>query len=120
MAIRREPRTVTASERLYLAHEATTPVLPEARAAMAAALEAWANPSSPHADGRRARAALEDARKAIAEALGWRHDVIFTSGATEAIAIAAGRAKPARRLVGATAHDRSEERRVGKEWRSRW
>src|SRR5437763_14879865 len=91
VAIDRNPRHLTPSERLYLDHAATTPVLPEARAAMAAALEAWANPSSPHADGRRTRAALEETRKTIAEAPGWRHDVIFTPGATGASAIAARR-----------------------------
>ncbi len=91
--------------RVYLDHAATTPVLPEARAAVAAAFEAWANPSSPHADGRAARAALEAARGTIAEALGWRHDVILTSGASEAIAIGAARAKIARRLVGVTEHE---------------
>ena len=93
------------SGRLYLDHAATTPVLPEAQAAMARALETWANPSSPHADGRRERAALEDARRTIAEALGWRHDVIFTSGASEAIQIVAERAKVKRRIVGTTEHD---------------
>src|SRR6476620_6431597 len=94
-----------ARDRIYLDHAATTPVLPEARAAVAAALEAWANPSSPHADGRAARAALEEARAAIAEALDWRHDVILTSGASEAIAIVAARAKAGRRVVGPTEHD---------------
>jgi cysteine desulfurase len=79
-------------------------VLPEARAAVARAFEQWANPSSPHADGRAARSALEAARKTIAEALNWRHDVIF-SGATEAIAIAAARVKAKRRIVGPTEHD---------------
>ena len=74
-----------ASERLYLDHAATTPVLPEVQAAMAEALQHWANPSSPHADGRAARSALEEARTGIAEALGWRHDVILASGASEAI-----------------------------------
>jgi len=59
---------------------------------MGDALVRWANPSSPHADGRAARAALEEARAGIAEALDWRHDVILTSGASEAIAIAAARA----------------------------
>jgi cysteine desulfurase len=93
------------SERLYLDHAATTPILPEARVAVAAALEGWANPSSPHADGRRARAAFEEARRTIAEALGWRHDVILTSGASEAIQIAAARAKAERRIVGPTEHD---------------
>ena len=93
------------SDRLYLDHAATTPVLPEAREAMARALESWANPSSPHADGRRERAALEKARRTIADALEWRHDVILTSGASEAIHIAASRAKPKRRIVGPAEHD---------------
>jgi len=96
---------LTAQNRLYLDHAATTPVLPEARAAIAHALETWANPSSPHADGRAARAALERARSDVADALGWRHDIIFTSGATEAIAIAASRAKAKRWAYGATEHD---------------
>ena len=94
-----------ATDRIYLDHAATTPVLPEARAAMADALAKWANPSSPHADGRAARAALEEARAQIAEALGWRHDVILTSGASEAIAIAATRAKVPGRSRGPTEHD---------------
>jgi cysteine desulfurase len=94
-----------AADRLYLDHAATTPVLSEAREAMVAACGQWANPSSPHADGRSARAALERARTAIAEALGWRHDVIFTSGATEALRLAAQGAKVPGRLVGATEHD---------------
>jgi cysteine desulfurase len=92
-------------QRNYLDHAATTPVLFQARTAVAAAFEAWANPSSPHADGRAARAALEASRATIGEALGWRHDVILTSGASEAIAIAGERAKVARRLVGATEHE---------------
>ena len=72
---------------------------------MAEALERWANPSSPHAEGRAARAALEEARSTIAEALGWRHDVILTSGASEALAIAGGRAQIEGRLLGATEHE---------------
>ena len=92
-------------ERLYLDHAATTPVLPEAREAMSHALGVWSNPSSPHADGRRARAALEEARRTIADALGWRHDVILTSGASEAIQIVAARARAKRRIVGASEHD---------------
>ena len=93
------------TDRLYLDHAATTPVLPQARAAMAQALDAWANPSSPHADGRAARAALEQSRRDIAQALDWRHDVILASGASEAIAIAASQARVERRLIGATEHD---------------
>ena len=76
------------SARIYLDHAATTPLLPEARAAMATGLEMWANPSSPHREGRAARAALEEARGRIKAALGWSHELIFTSGASEAAAIA--------------------------------
>jgi cysteine desulfurase len=72
---------------------------------MAEALDRWANPSSPHADGRAARAALEDARARIAAALGWNGAVIFTSGATEAIAIALKRTRAERRLISAVEHD---------------
>jgi cysteine desulfurase len=90
--------------RLYLDHAATTPLLPEARAALERGLDAWANPNSPHAEGRASRALLEEARSTIAQALGWRHDVIFTSGASEAVEIAAGRARVARRAHGATEH----------------
>ena len=93
------------SERLYLDHAATTPLLPEVKRAMADALDRWANPSSPHAEGRAARAAFEEARGWIAMALGWRHDVIITSGATEAIGIVLQRAKAGRRLVSAVEHD---------------
>ena len=92
------------SDRLYLDHAATTPILPHAREAIAGGLAAWANPSSPHAEGRAARALLEEARSAIAAMLGWRHDVIFTSGASEAIEIAAHRARIAGRAHGATEH----------------
>jgi cysteine desulfurase len=77
-----------AQERLYLDHAATTPVLSIARAAMADALERWANPSSPHGEGRSARAALEDARRRIGQALGWDGEILFTSGASEAIGLA--------------------------------
>src|SRR4051794_9234930 len=94
----------TTTTRLYLDHAATTPVLPEAREAMARGFDAWANPNSPHADGRAARALLEEARKTVAEVLGWRHDVIFTSGASEAIEIVAARARVPGRAHGATEH----------------
>jgi cysteine desulfurase len=92
------------AERIYLDHAATTPVIAEAQAAMARGFAAWANPNSPHADGRAARALLEEARKTIADVLDWRHDVIFTSGASEAIEIAGGRAKVEGRAHGATEH----------------
>ena len=91
-------------ERIYLDHAATTPVLPEARLALQRGLEIWANPSSPHAEGRAARAMLEEARSAIADSLGWRHDVIFTGGASESIEIVARRARVRGRAFGATEH----------------
>lgn len=90
--------------RIFLDHAATTHVLPEARAAMKRGFEAWANPSSPHAEGRAARALLEEARTALAEELGWRHDVIFTSGASEAVEMVAARVRIAGRAHGATEH----------------
>ena len=105
VAIGRNLQLLTDTERLYLDHAATTPVLPEARESMARALEFWANPSSPHSHGRVARAALEEARRTVADALDWRHDVIFTSGASEAIHVAASRTKAERRIAGPTEHD---------------
>jgi cysteine desulfurase len=95
---------LNAQNRLYLDHAATTPVLPVARAAIAQALESWANPSSPHAEGRGSRAVLERARKEIADVLGWGHEIIFTSGASEAVELVANRAKIAGRAHGATEH----------------
>ncbi|OYU01424.1 MAG: aminotransferase [Sphingomonadaceae bacterium PASS1] len=74
--------------RIYLDHAATPPIIPAAREAMADAMARWANPSSPHGEGRAARAALENARTRVAGALNWDGEVIFTSGASEAIAIA--------------------------------
>lgn len=74
--------------RIYLDHAATTPMRREAIAAVAEGMARWANPSSPHAEGRAARRALEDARARIARALGWNGEVILTSGASEALAIA--------------------------------
>ncbi|WP_028055937.1 cysteine desulfurase family protein [Sphingobium bisphenolivorans] len=94
-----------ASDRLYLDHAATTPVLPAVKAAMIEGLDRWSNPSSPHSDGRAARAALEDARRRIAVALGWAGQVIFTSGASEAIAIGLTRAKANRTLTSLIEHD---------------
>ena len=79
--------------RLYLDWNATAPLRPEARAAMTAAMDVVGNPSSVHAEGRAARALVEKARAQVAAALGAEGaDVVFTSGATEAAALAlAGR-----------------------------
>lgn len=72
----------------YLDHAATTPVLPQAAAAFAAALH-HANPSSLHRPGRAARAALEEAREQIADALGAEPaEVVLTSGGCEADTLA--------------------------------
>jgi cysteine desulfurase len=91
-------------ERIYLDHASTTPILPQAAAAMAEACRSWANPSSPHAEGRAVRAQLEDARNRIAKALGSSSTLIFTSGATEAITLVFERARAKDRLVSAVEH----------------
>ena len=71
--------------RVYLDHNASAPLLPEARAAMLAALALDANASSVHADGRAARRMVEEARRDVAALAGAKPEhVIFTSGATEA------------------------------------
>ena len=67
---------------------------------MAEAVAGWANPSSPHAEGRAARRALEGARARIGASLGWTGELIFTSGASEALAIALGRGLAPRRMPG--------------------
>jgi cysteine desulfurase len=68
----------------YLDHAATTPMLPEAVDAMAAAQRDWGNPSSLHASGRRARRLVEESRERIAAAIGARpYEVVFTGGGTE-------------------------------------
>lgn len=98
-------RNPAISGRIYLDHAATSPLRPEAKAAMEEGFAIWANPSSPHAEGRKARAALEDARERIKRALEWEGEVIFTSGASEALWIALNRAKAKRRIVSAVEHD---------------
>ena len=70
---------------VYLDHAATTPLSPEALAALTRELVRTGNPSSLHGSGRRARRAVEDARETIAAAAGAHpSEVIFTSGGTEA------------------------------------
>lgn len=69
----------------YLDHAATTPMLPEAIAAMTAQLSVTGNASSLHATGRRARRTVEEARETLAESLGARpSETVFTAGGTEA------------------------------------
>ncbi|MBP0481823.1 cysteine desulfurase family protein [Sagittula salina] len=79
--------------RVYLDHNATTPLRAEARVAMIAAMDVCGNPSSVHAEGRAAKAMVEKARGQVARAFGAEGgDVVFVSSATEAAALAcAGR-----------------------------
>ncbi|MDG6078761.1 aminotransferase class V-fold PLP-dependent enzyme [Erythrobacter litoralis] len=92
-------------DRIYLDHAATSPLRPEARRAMEEGFALWANPSSPHAEGRKARAALEDARERIKEALGWDGELIFTSGASEAALLVFDSADVLNEVVSAVEHD---------------
>jgi cysteine desulfurase len=73
-------------ERIYLDHAATTPLDPEVRRAILPWLgEFFGNPSSAHGHGRRARAAVDDARDRVASAAGCAsREVVLTSGGTEA------------------------------------
>ena len=69
----------------YLDHAATTPMRPEAIAAMTAEFGRVGNPSSLHNSGRAARRTVEEARETIAAAIGARpSEIVFTSGGTEA------------------------------------
>jgi cysteine desulfurase len=77
------------NQRSYLDYNAAAPLRPEVREAMGEALSLCGNPSSVHAEGRAARAAIEAARTDVAALVGARpEDVIFTSGGTEANALA--------------------------------
>jgi cysteine desulfurase len=76
-------------QRVYLDWNATTPLRPEAKAAMAQAWDMAGNPSSVHAEGREARRLVEDARAIVAGAVGGQpQNVVFTSGGTEANSLA--------------------------------
>ena len=69
----------------YLDHAATTPMLPEAVAAMTELLGKPGNPSSLHASGRKARRLVEESRERVARSLGCGSaEVVFTAGGTEA------------------------------------
>lgn len=93
---------------IYLDHNATAPVRPEAKAAVIAALDVGGNPSSVHAAGRAARSLIETARAQVADLVGVKvGSVTFTSGGTESNALAIESAVAAgyeRILLGATEH----------------
>ncbi len=91
--------------RIYLDYAATTPILDVAIDACREGFAHWANPSSPHADGRAAQSMLENARQRFKAALDWDGDVIFTSGASEAIRIALTQSKADMQFVSPVEHD---------------
>jgi cysteine desulfurase len=93
--------------RIYLDANASEPLRPEARIAVLDALEVAGNPSSIHAAGRAAWKILESARKTVAGRLDAKPgDVVFTSGGTEANALAVAALSQGRAvLFGATEHD---------------
>jgi cysteine desulfurase len=93
------------ADRIYLDHAATTPMTADAVAAAIEGMRRWANPSSPHAEGRAARAALEAARARIAASYGWAHELVLTSGASESLHLALTRSMAERRLITAVEHD---------------
>jgi cysteine desulfurase len=90
------------STRTYLDHNASSPLRPEARQAMLEALDAGGNASSVHGEGRAARNLIESAREELARSLGVPpRSVVFTSGGTEASALAL-RGSGAERLIVST------------------
>jgi cysteine desulfurase len=90
---------------VYLDHNATTPVRPEAAEAVAAALALTGNPSSVHRHGRMVRRLVEDARERVAGLVGaGAAEVVFTSGGTEANALAVRGAGRRRVLVSSIEH----------------
>ncbi|MDP3494486.1 MAG: cysteine desulfurase family protein, partial [Hyphomonadaceae bacterium] len=80
---------MSSGPRIYADYNATAPLRSEAKAAMVAALGVTGNPSSVHAEGRKARALVEAARETVAGAIGaCRDDIAFTGGGTEAVSLA--------------------------------
>jgi len=91
---------------VYLDHNATTPVRPEAAEAVVAALSTVGNPSSVHAFGRAMRRLLEEAREAVAALVGGPvGGVVFTGGGSEANNLALGGCGRRNVVVSAVEHD---------------
>jgi cysteine desulfurase len=101
---------VRATGRIYADHAATTPVRAEVLEAMLPHLGRGFNPSSVHAEGRAARAALDEARALVARLLGATpREIVFTGGGTEAdnlaiLGLARARGRPAHALTAAAEH----------------
>lgn len=90
----------------YLDYNATAPIEPGAVDAMAVAAREWANPSSVHAAGRRAKGRLEAARESIAHHLSCSPQaIVFTSGGTEALGLALRGTRAEAVIVSAVEHD---------------
>ncbi|MFC3069902.1 cysteine desulfurase family protein [Phenylobacterium soli] len=104
---------MSSANSVYLDYNATAPARPEAKAAIAHALDVGGNPSSVHAAGRAARALVEQARAEVAALIAApASTVIFTSGGTEANALALESAVAAgakRLLISAVEHDSVHE-----------
>jgi cysteine desulfurase len=93
------------STRAYLDHNASSPLRPQARQAMIAALDAGGNASSVHGEGRAARNLVEAAREELARSFGVPpRSVVFTSGGTEANALALRGSGSERFIVSAVEH----------------
>jgi cysteine desulfurase len=91
---------------VYCDYNAGAPIRAEAAVAMSRALAAGGNPSSVHGVGRRMRAMIEDARERIAGALeASAENIVFTSGATEALHLALTSTGAASLIVSAVEHD---------------
>ena len=98
----------------YLDYNATAPMEPAAVDAMVAVARDWANPSSIHAAGRRARGLVETARDSIGRSLGCRADsLVFTGGGTESLGLALGGVACASRLISAIEHDAVQSQAAG-------
>jgi cysteine desulfurase len=79
---------MSSGPRTYADYNATAPLRPEAKATIVSALGVTGNPSSVHAEGRKARALVEGAREIVAAAIGaCRDDIAFTGGGTEAVSL---------------------------------
>ncbi len=91
--------------RVYLDHNATSPLRPSVKAAMLSAMDAGGNPSSIHLEGRSARKVVDDAREKLAFAIGCLPQMItFTGGGTEANVMALRGVGAQKQVVSAIEH----------------